>query len=291
MNIGLLDIDGHNFPNLALMKLSAFHNLKGDKVEFYSIFSGIYDIVYISKVFTFTSDYLYYINAKKIISGGTGYDYSVKLPDEVEHIMPDYSLYKESKAYGYLTRGCINHCSWCIVPKKEGMLYYNADITEFWSGQKEAILLDNNVLASAYGLHQIEKIIDLGIKVDFNQGLDSRIIADNKSIAELLSHVKWIRYIRLACDTKKQIPYIEKALENLNKYGIKNYRVFVYVLVKDIQDALERVMYLKEKGCIPFAQPYRDYFTNKEPDYLQKKFARWVNHKGIFNTVEYSQYH
>jgi len=150
--------------------------------------------------------------------------------------------------------------------------------------------MDNNVLAHEHGLKQIEKIIKLGVKVDFNQGLDSRIIANDKSIAELLSKVKWIRYLRLACDTKSQIPYIEQSLENLNEYGLKNYRVFVYVLVKEIPDALERVMFLKEKGCIPFAQPYRDFINNKQPTNEQRRFARWVNHKAVFNTVEWSQY-
>ena len=94
----------------------------------------------------------------------------------------------------------------------------------------------------------------------------------------------------MACDTKSQIPYIEKALSNLNKYGFKNYRVFVYVLVKEIPDALDRVMFLKEKGCSTFAQPYRDFETNKEPNYEQKKFSRWVNHKAIFKTVQFSEY-
>jgi hypothetical protein len=291
MNIGLVDIDGHNFPNLALMKLSAYHKAQGDKVEFYSIFGGEYDIVYKSKVFTYTNDYQYYINSKKIISGGTGYNYSIKLPFEVEHIMPDYSLYNETKAYGFLTRGCPNKCNWCIVPQKEGKLIENSDINEFWNGQKEVILLDNNVLASEHGLQQIEKIIKLGIKIDFNQGLDARIIAKDKSIAELLSKVKWSKYLRMACDTKSQIPHIEQAVNNLKEYGFKTYKLFFYVLVKDIPDALERIEYLKTIGGVhPFAQPYRDFTTNKQPTNEQRRFSRWVNHQAVFNTVEWSQY-
>jgi hypothetical protein len=286
--IGLIDVDGHNFPNIALMKLSAFHKLKGDEVEFATI--GNYDKTYMSKIFTFTNDYLpSFGDLGEIIKGGTAYN-NDKLPDEIEHMMPDYSLYKTDKAYGFLTRGCPNKCTWCIVPKKEGKICINADITEFWNGQKEAVLLDNNVLAHKHGLEQIEKIIDLGIKVDFNQGLDARLIANNKDIANLLSRVKWSRYLRMACDTKSQMPFIEQALQNLNEFGFKNYRVFVYLLVKDIEDAHERAVFLKDKGCAPFAQPYRDFDNNIEPTKEQKRFARWVNHKAIFKTVQFSEY-
>jgi len=291
MNIGLIDVDGHNFPNLALMKLSAYHKAKGDNVEFYSIFSGKYDIVYKSKVFTYTNDYQYYINSKEIISGGTGYNYSIKLPYEIEHIMPDYSLYNETKAYGFLTRGCPNKCSWCIVPNKEGKLIENANINEFWNGQKEVILLDNNVLASEYGLKQIEKIIDLKVKIDFNQGLDARIIAENKSIAELLSKVKWIKFLRLACDTKSQIPFIEKAVNYLNEYGLKSYKIFVYTLIKDIEDAKIRIEFLKRLGVKPFAQPFQDFTKNIKPTNEQKRLARYVNHKAIFYSVDCVDYH
>ncbi len=286
MNMGLIDVDGHNFPNLALMKISAHHKAKGDHVEWSNI--GNYDRTYMSKIFTFTSDYIQtFANLGEIIKGGSAYNYS-NLLDEIEHIMPDYSIYNTNKAYGFLTRGCPKKCSWCIVPKKEGNIKQNADITEFWNGQKEAILLDNNVLASDHGLRQIEKIAKLGIRIDFNQGLDARLI-DN-SIAKLLSKVKWIRFLRMACDTKSQIPYIDKALLNLNKYEFKNYKVFVYVLVKDIEDAHERIIFLKEKGCIPFAQPYRDFENEIEPTNEQKRFARWVNHKAIFNSISFENY-
>ncbi len=287
-NIGLIDCDGFKFPNLALMKLSAYHKQKGDNVSW----AGLKDVdkTYISKVFTYKKfNVSSFFDLGEIVTGGTGLNNNT-LADKIEHIMPDYSIYKTKKAYGFLTRGCPNKCSWCIVPKKEGGIKANADITEFWTNQKEAVLLDNNVLASDHGLNQIEKIIDLKIKIDFNQGLDCRIIAKNKSIAKLLSEVKWIRFLRMACDTKSQIPYIKKALKNLNEYGFKNYRVFVYVLVKDIEDALERVLFLKDIGCNPFAQPYRDFETNKEPDKSLKRFARWVNHKAIFKNVEWDDY-
>lgn len=290
MNIGLLDVDGHNFPNLALMKISAYHKLKGDSVEFASV--GNYDKTYASKVFTFSRDFEHGLcNYGEIIRGGTGYNAKSNLPDTIEHIMPDYSLYNiQNRAYGFLTRGCPNKCGWCVVPRKEGDIKANADITEFWNGQKEAVLMDNNVLAHEHGLKQIEKTIDLGIKIDFNQGLDARIIAENIPIAELLSKVKWSRYLRMACDNKSQIPYIEKALRNLNRFGFKSYRVFVYVLIRDCEDALLRLNFLKKLGVKPFAQPYRDFENKTQPSKHQMRLARWCNHTAIFNTVEFADY-
>lgn len=290
MNIGLIDVDGHNFPNLAIMKISAFHKSQNDTVKWYDIFGGKFDIVYKSKVFTFTQDYLYPIDSDKIIKGGTGYDYSTKLDDEIEHIMPDYAIYNKNEAYGFFTRGCPNKCGWCLVPNKEGLLSDNADITEFWNGQKEAILLDNNVLASDWGLTQIEKCIKLGIKLDFNQGLDSRIIAKNESIAELLSNVKWSKPLRMACDTFSQIEYIEKATELLRKHKTTPSNYFIYVLVKDIPDTLKRVEILKKLKLDPFAQPYIDFSGKLKVTKEQKRFSRWVNHKAIFKTVQYADY-
>ena len=123
MKIGLIDVDGHNFPNLALMKLAAYHKAKGDSVEWYGIFDQ-YDIVYMAKVFTHTPDYTQVIaNADQIVKGGTGYDVHSRLPEEAEKITPDYTLYPyidRKTAYGFLTRGCIRNCPWCIVPKKRG---------------------------------------------------------------------------------------------------------------------------------------------------------------------------
>lgn len=147
MKIGLIDVDGHNFPNLPLMKISAWHKSKGDKVEWYEpMFSGNCDKIYMSKVFAFTEDYQYYINTAEIIRGGTGYNYpdgGESLPDEIEHIYPDYSIYSglipevENTAYGFLTRGCPRGCDFCIVGKKEGRCSVKvANLSEFWNGQK-----------------------------------------------------------------------------------------------------------------------------------------------------------
>jgi len=288
MDIGLIDVDGRHFPNLALMKLSAWHKSQGDTVTFASL--GEYDLLYYSKVFTFTEDFDPGLaSGAKSVYGGTGYKKYNKLPEEIEHIMPDYELYKCKHAYGFLTRGCIRKCSWCVVPDKEGPLVPHADIDEFIGDMDTAILMDNNVLASGHGLKQIEKIIDKKIKVDFNQGLDARIISDNPDIAKLLSRVKWLKPIRMACDTKAQMPAIEKAVSMLRDNGATPKTYFVYCLVKDIPDALERVLFLDKLKLDAFAQPYIDFDTG-HTDIEQRRFARWVNMKAIHKTVKWEDY-
>jgi len=284
MKVGLMDIDGGNFPNLALMKLSAYHKSKGDSVGWVNC-GFIYDKVYKSKIFTYSnsSNIEFLVNSKEIIKGGTGYKlYDVVLSNEIEHITPDYSLYKYPYALGFLTRGCPNHCSWCIVPQKEGNIRAHADIDEFLDNRKIAILMDNNVLASEWGLKQIEKIIDRKIKVDFNQGLDSRLIAKNPDIAKLLGRVKWFNYLRMACDKTNDIEYVEKATKLLRKYNCTPKNYFVYLLVtKNINDAWKRARFLIKLGLKPFAQPYRDFNNKIQITQEQKDFARFINIRKI----------
>lgn len=287
MNIGLLDIDYRSYPNLALMKISAWHKHQGHNVEFANMF-GEYDILYKSKIFTYTEDPEYIYNAKKIVHGGTGFNPLVKLPEEIDSMCPDYSLYNCEHAYGFLTRGCPNKCSWCIVPKKEGNIKPYNDINDFIGDHKTVVLMDNNVLASEHGIKQIEKIINMGIKIDFNQGLDAKLIDDE--IAKLLSQVKWLSPLRMACDNKSQMKYIKKATELLRKYNCTPKTYFSYVLVKDIDDALERVEFLRDLKIDPFCQPYRDFENNIEPTYIQKQFTIWVNRKEIFKSCTWEEY-
>jgi hypothetical protein len=287
LDVGLIDVDGRHFPNLALMKLSAFHKQQGDRVSFAVM--GNYDIIYKSKVFTFSKDTEdNWIFAKEIKKGGTGYKMADTLDEEIEHILPDYDLYACEHAYGFLTRGCIRACKWCVVPTKEGMLRANADIDEFIGSKTTAILMDNNVLASPHGLQQIEKIIDKRISVDFNQGLDARIIVNNPEIASLLGRVKWLKPLRMACDTDGQIESIAKATELLRKAGAVPRAYFVYVLVQDIESALRRVIFLRSLKLDPFAQPYID-FEGGGADKRLKQFARWVNCRQLRN-VSWTDY-
>lgn len=206
--VGLIDVDGHNFPNLPLMKLSAWHKRKGDEVEWYEPFKGIleeYDIVYMSKVFSdeYTKDYEFPVYAKKVVKGGTGYAIKKEtgierydaqkdkvLPDEIEHIYPDYSLYPDQTkdtAYGFLTRGCpygykigktdIKAHNYCHVSIKEGYCSRKvADLREFWNGQKNIVLCDPNILACQDHMELLEQLKESKARVDFNQGLDIRLV-------------------------------------------------------------------------------------------------------------------
>lgn len=291
MKIALIDVDGLNFPNLALMKISAFHKQQGDSVEWANL--GKYDRTYKSKIFTFSKDSHSMIGESgEVIKGGTGYGLNV-LPPEIDKMIPDFTIYpnkNNAHSYGFLTRGCPNKCSWCIVPKKEGLPSAYSDIEEITQGRKIAILMDNNVLAHQHGLDQIEKIARLGIKVDFNQGLDARIIAKNESIAELLASVKWFKPIRLACDTMSQMESVKEAARILRKHGATPSRFFVYVLLRELADSYQRVNYIKSLGMDAFAQPFRDFTGHDIVPQWQKDLARYTNNKALYKTMDFMDY-
>ena len=281
MNVALVDVDGRNFPNLALMKLSAWHKAQGDSVEWYDPLFSRPDIIYTSKVFTFTPDFMdYAAGDPEPVRGGTGYDPDVKLPDEIERMIPDYSLYSDfSSALGFLTRGCIRKCPWCIVPKKEGRLREVGDIELVAAGRKEVVLLDNNFLAADpdFVREQLEKIARLKLRIDFNQGLDARLVKPEN--AKLLSACRWIRFIRFSCDTVAMIEPIRRAVSLIRERGCKR-EIFCYMLVRDIADAEIRLRALVDLNVTPFAQPYRDFTSDSTPTEEQRRFASFVNVKG-----------
>lgn len=289
MKVGLVAVDGHNnFPNLALMRLSAWHKSCGDQVEWWNGFEH-YDRVYQSKVFTFTPDFDSVINADEIITGGTGYKDYGTLPPEVEAMPPDYSIYPQFKrGIGFLTRGCIRQCPWCLVPHKEGKIRPAADWEEIRRpDSREIVFLDNNVLASDFGLEQIDRMGGKPTWVDFNQGLDARLIISET--AKLLARLHWIRFIRMSCDTNDMLPVVERAAAYLREAGAAPSCFWAYVLVRDVEDAHQRVMTLREMGIEPFAQPYWDY-DGGEPNLEQKAFAQWVNHRAILHSCTWEDY-
>lgn len=248
-----------------------------------------------AKVFNFTEDYRQWItNTHQIEKGGTGYDLSKILPIDIDRVIPDYDLYNIDKklAYGFLTRGCPNKCKWCIVPQKEGKMTPYMDIEEVAvNGRKNIILMDNNVLASDYGLQQIEKIVRLGLRVDFNQGLDARLVTDD--IAKLLAKVKWIKRIRFGCDTPGQIAECERATALIDKYNYKGEYFFYCILLNDFKEAFTRVNHWRMKGgrFLPHCQPYRDLNNPHQiiPQW-QKDLAGWTNKKWVFRSCEFKDF-
>lgn len=282
MKIGLLDVDGHNFPNLALMKISAYHKAQGDQVEMFFPMSH-YDKVYMAKVFDFTPDFETVINADEVIYGGTGYDLQNKLPDEIEHIYPDYSLYGiKNTAYGYLTRGCPRGCGFCIVGKKEGLKSYKvADISEFWRGQREIKLLDPNLLACKDNIELLQQLIDSGAWIDFTQGLDIRLITE-----EAIDKIKQlkIKMIHFAWDYMKYSDVIIKNLKHFKEAtNIDMRKARVYVLTNydtTHEEDVYRIYKLKELGYDPYLMIYDKQNAPKR----LRKMQRWVNNKLIFHS-------
>lgn len=301
MKVGLIDVDGHNYPNLPLMKISAFHKSQGDEVEWYrGILTGHVNRVYMSKVFSFTNDYHWAIDADEIVRGGTGYAIDLEggkevyhkerdsdLPDEVEHIYPDYALYPqytENKAYGFLTRGCPRGCEFCHVASKEGRCSYKvANLDEFWKGQKEIVLCDPNILACPNHKDLLQQLVDSKAKVDFNQGLDVRLITD-KNI-ELIRQIP-MKYIHFAYDRIQDKQLIEPKLKMFMEItGYNHRKVMVYILTNfgsTLEQDLERIHFCKSIDADPYVMVYDKEHANP----IYKKLQRWCNNKLIFYSTK-----
>jgi len=278
----LLDADSHNFPNLALMKISAFYRRSGaGNAEFYIPLEH-YDVIYASKVFTFskTPDLP---RDCEIIRGGSGYDMSVKLDDNIEHITPDYSLYGiNDRAYGYLTRGCPRRCPFCIVAGKEGAKSVPASpLKEFWRGQKEIVLLDPNLLACESAERLLLQLAETRSYVDFTQGLDARLI-DNERAA-LIGKIK-TKYIHTAWDSRKYEESIIRGITNLSNTVGKR-KIIVYCLVNydtPFEYDLYRLYKLRGMGVAPFVMIY----DKSNAPLIYKRLARWCNRRWFFKTVK-----
>lgn len=308
MKVGLIDVDGHNFPNLPLMKLSAWHKQKRDSVEWYSpMFSGHLDRVYMSKVFGFTPDYEYYVNAEEILRGGTGYAIEKQggnevfiperdhiLPDEIEHIYPDYSLYQgltKDTAYGFLTRGCPRNCGFCHTTQKDGCRSRKvADLSEFWAGQKNVVLLDQNILACPE--HQIlfDQLVDSGARVEFNGGLDIRLICE-KDVEELIK-IR-LKCIHFAFDRFQDRDLVTNNLKMVREMtGWDRHKVTVYVLVNydtTLEQDLERIYEIRDIGFMPYVMIYDK--GNTRLGETCRRLQRWVNNPWVFaRTRRFEEY-
>ena len=306
MKVGLIDVDGRNFPNLPLMKLSAWHKAQGDSVEWYSpLFSGHCDRVYMSKVFSFSEEYQYCIDADEIITGGSGYCIKVvdgkevfdkskdkDLRHDIEHIYPDYSLYGiTDTAYGFLTRGCPRGCDFCHVEAKEGRKSYKvADLSEFWSGQKNIVLCDPNILACREWKELLSQLIESKARVEFNQGLDIRLMTEEK--AEMIKQIKlknlhfaWDRYE----DKEKIIPKFEM-FKQISGFDAR--RMIVYTIVNfntTIEQDIERIETLKKLGYWAYVMIYRK--DSLKRGHILRKLQRWCNNRYIFGTgISFDEY-
>ena len=285
MRIGLCDIDSHNWPNLCLMKLSAYHKARGDHVEWWRP-DGYRTLVYKSRVFTdtYSQDTITVTNAGEVVCGGTGYGPGPNLPDEVEHTYPDYSIYPQFSgiAYGFLSRGCPRNCGFCLVSDKEGRRSIQvADLAEFWNGQKEVKLLDANLLACPDHEKLILQLAESRAYVDFSQGLDIRLITPDN--VALLNRVR-TKTVHFAWDNPDMdlTPYFRRFLELT---AIKNFRKRkVYVLTNygsTHEQDLYRVETLRHMGYDPYVMVY----DRPSAPPITRQLQRWVNNKRIFHTV------
>ena len=305
MRIGLVDVDSHNFPCLPLMKISAWHKSKGDSVEWYEpLFSGHMDIVYMTKIFSFTPDYEYFVDADKIDKGGSGYCISVvngkevydkskdlDLPDEIEHIYPDYSLYPEltkDTAFGFLTRGCPRGCDFCVVKAKEGQCSYKvADLSEFWNGQKYINLCDPNLFACKDWKDLSQQLIDSKATIEFNQGVDIRVMTDEK--VEMIKQMKvsqihfaWDRYEDKELITKKLDMWTQIMGEKFNRSKVQCYVLCNFNTT--MEQNLERIYWLRSKKISPYVMLYNQSSIPKGHEL--RKLQRWVNNRFIFWSCE-----
>lgn len=303
MRIGLIDVDGHNFPNLALMRISAYHKARGDEVEWWWTDLIHYDIVYMSKVFSdaYSKDVPEPMNADKVVKGGTGYAISLmggvevfdqskhkNLPDEIEHMFPDYSIYPQFDfAVSMTSRGCPRGCSFCHVQAKEGCRSQKvADVKDFWNGQKEIRILDPNITACKDKRDLMKQYRETGAMLDFTQGLDIRCI--NDADIEDINHMR-LRTLHFAWDNPTD--NLEVKFQNFaNRFRRKSNIGMVYCLtnfesvsVKEhIERALFRIYRLREMGFDPYCMIYNKPSAPQEIVDLQ----RWCNNKIIFKTCK-----
>lgn len=298
MEIGLIDVDGHHFPNLALMRISAYHKAQGDNVEWWWSDFKHYDIVYMSKIFSdaYSPDVPEPLNADKVIKGGTGYQIHLvngreiydketdrQLPKEIEQMFPDYSIYPQFEfAVSMTSRGCPRGCSFCHVAAKEGRCSVKvANVSDFWSGQKEIRILDPNITACREKRDLFQQYKDTGAILDFTQGLDIRLLND-ADIADI--NEMRLRTLHFAWDNPKD--ELEKKFENFARgFRRKSNIGMVYVLTNfnsTMEQNLYRIYTLRELGYDPYVMVYDKPHAPQEIKNLQ----RWCNNKIIFKTVK-----
>lgn len=296
MKIGLIDVDGHHFPNLALMRISAYHKAKGDEVEWWQGDLFHYDIVYMSKIFSddYSRDIPAPINADKVIRGGTGYCISLgedgkerfdqsqnhSLPMEMERCFPDYSIYPQySFAVSMTSRGCPRNCSFCHVAAKEGRCSVKvADVSDFWNGQQEIKILDPNITACREKRDLMRQYIETGAYLEFTQGLDIRLI-DDEDMADI--NRMRLKNLHFAWDNPKEnlegkFKAFAQGFRRKTKIGT------VYCLTNfnsTMEENLYRIYTLRDLGFDPYVMVYDKPHAPRKI----KRLQRWCNNKFVFN--------
>ena len=287
MDVALIDIDS-KIPNLALMRASTWHKMRGDRVKLgYDPLFDDPDICYASKIFDFTQDPQYMPDCETF-KGGPGYSLTARMPfDDYDRIMPDYSLYGSDYAIGRFTRGCPNRCPWCVVPKMDGNeVRHVADLSDFWDGQRVVRLLDDNIMSDADEFcRDCEQLSKAGVHVIW-EALDIRLVDDQTAAA--LATVKQEKSLHFAWDGHGQDEAVPRGIETLARHGIKPWRLMFYVLVgfnTSTEYDLHRIYTLRDMGANPFVMPF------DKSDRYQKDLARWCNNKFIFkSTSTFEQY-
>lgn len=272
MRIWLVDYDGKK-ENLALMRLSAYHKALGDSVmlkhgDAWPELFDTPDRVYISCLFRWNRDAalrLYDAWADIAEIGGTGVDIALRLPPEVEQCEPDYALYGCDNAIGFISRGCIRRCPWCVVPEKEGKLHRVATAAEIVGNRQEAVFLDNNFLALPDYQRDLEWLAEQQTVIDFNQGLDARLVTEET--ARLLARCKWAFGPRFAIDSMGQAEASQRTIELLDKAGLPASRISFYVLIgfAGLESDVSRLLLVHEWGANAFPMGYKDLETGEEP--------------------------
>ena len=287
--IGLLDVDGRGYPNFALMKLSAHHKALGDSVEMARTF-GEYDVLYASKIFTFSPEPDYgRFEYESLVKGGTGYDIAAKLPDEVDaRLDPDYSIYDFPFSIQFLSRGCVRRCGFCVVREKEGGIR-PVDPCKLNPLGEWIEVFDNNFFSNPEWKKSIDYLISTKQKVNLH-GVDVRSLSEENAF--WLNKLKLKRNVHIAWDSAKLD--LTDRLKEITKW-VRPYKLTCYVLVgfdSTPDEDLYRLRRLKELKIQPFVMPYRDFKSATETPVSQycKDLARWCNRMESFKSCDFLDY-